>query len=480
MLRAVLTRAFAAALLSLGASAFAAGPVFDVNSFADVLDATIDGVCNTTFDNANPVCTLRAAAMEANLGPNPSGEEVTINLQAGVYLFTRAIGAPDDVSNGDLNLTGKVRITGKGLDLSTIDANHLDRVLNVGSGALVKLVDLGVQGGRPPNSQIRSGQGHGGGILNRGGLTLLRCLVRDNRIVSGHAGAGIGSFAGSLTVVESMIRVNHPTIPGENVNGGGIFAASPVLVSRSTVYSNSGNKGGGIYQEAGTLAIVNSTISGNGASSTGAGLFLGAGASATIYNTTIATNSAGISGGGIDLDSSSVALSNSILFNTNSSTFDDLSCSVSSVTSNGYNIIRAPAGCAVAGAYGTSAPSIVALAGNGGLTVTHALLAGQGVDTGNTTGCTDQFGAPLLVDQRGVKRPIGARCDLGAFEKEPIGDVNGDGAVSVLDVFYLINSLFASGPVPVGRANVNGDQLVSVLDVFHLINYLFANGPAPA
>jgi hypothetical protein len=76
-------------------------------------------------------------------------------------------------------------------------------------------------------------------------------------------------------------------------------------------------------------------------------------------------------------------------------------------------------------------------------------------------------------------RPIGVRCDLGAFELEPVGDANGDGFVSVLDVFYLINHLFAAGPVPLGRANVNGDSVISVTDVFYLINYLFAGGPAP-
>jgi hypothetical protein len=60
-----------------------------------------------------------------------------------------------------------------------------------------------------------------------------------------------------------------------------------------------------------------------------------------------------------------------------------------------------------------------------------------------------------------------------------VGDANADGVVSVLDVFHLINFLFAGGPAPLGTANANGDALVSVLDVFYLINFLFAGGPAP-
>jgi hypothetical protein len=94
-------------------------------------------------------------------------------------------------------------------------------------------------------------------------------------------------------------------------------------------------------------------------------------------------------------------------------------------------------------------------------------------------GCTDAFGAALTSDQRGVTRPIGAHCDLGAVEVEPKGDANGDGVVAVSDVFYLINFLFAGSAPPMGRANVNGDMAITVGDVFYLINYLFAGGSPP-
>jgi hypothetical protein len=62
----------------------------------------------------------------------------------------------------------------------------------------------------------------------------------------------------------------------------------------------------------------------------------------------------------------------------------------------------------------------------------------------------------------------------------PQGDVDGDGAVGVADVFYLINYLFAGGPAPFGASDVNGDGALDVLDVFYLINYLFAGGQPPA
>ena len=51
-----------------------------------------------------------------------------------------------------------------------------------------------------------------------------------------------------------------------------------------------------------------------------------------------------------------------------------------------------------------------ALADNGGYTQTMALGAGSSaIDTGTNTGCP-------ATDQRGVTRPQGSHCDIGAYE----------------------------------------------------------------
>ena len=60
------------------------------------------------------------------------------------------------------------------------------------------------------------------------------------------------------------------------------------------------------------------------------------------------------------------------------------------------------------------------------------------------------------------------------------GDVNADGSVTVIDVFYLLNHLFAAGPGPIGSGDCNSDGSVGVTDVFYLLNFLFAGGPPPA
>jgi hypothetical protein len=61
------------------------------------------------------------------------------------------------------------------------------------------------------------------------------------------------------------------------------------------------------------------------------------------------------------------------------------------------------------------------------------------------------------------------------------GDVNGNGAINVTDVLYLINYLFIDGPEPLPweSGDVNCDGIINTTDVVYLINYLFINGPPP-
>ena len=61
------------------------------------------------------------------------------------------------------------------------------------------------------------------------------------------------------------------------------------------------------------------------------------------------------------------------------------------------------------------------------------------------------------------------------------GDVNGDGAIDVADVLYLINYLFKNGlaPRPLAAGDVNCDGRVSISDVVYLVNYLYKGGDPP-
>ena len=175
-----------------------------------------------------------------------------------------------------------------------------------------------------------------------------------------------------------------------------------------------------------------------------------------------------------------VTLSNSLFANVNDKTHgnDDCSTSSSTVTFSGGMVLRSIAGCGYSGFAYEGDPLLGPLKDNGGRTLTAIPSSDLAINMGPAGGCAGISGT-LTVDQRGVKRPIGAACDVGAVEVEPKGDVNGDGVVNLADVFYLINYLFAGGVAPLGRANVNGDTVVTVADVFYLINYLFAHGQPP-
>ena len=62
------------------------------------------------------------------------------------------------------------------------------------------------------------------------------------------------------------------------------------------------------------------------------------------------------------------------------------------------------------------------------------------------------------------------------------GDVNQDASIDAVDIVYLINYLFNSGPVPLpfaDQGDVNNDEKTDVVDVVYLINYLFMEGPGP-
>ena len=82
------------------------------------------------------------------------------------------------------------------------------------------------------------------------------------------------------------------------------------------------------------------------------------------------------------------------------------------VTSNGHNLDN-DGSCQLSGT--GDKPNASAILGplqdNGGATVTHALLPGSQAIDGVGQGFCD-----IITDQRGVTRPQGTLCDIGAYE----------------------------------------------------------------
>ncbi len=61
------------------------------------------------------------------------------------------------------------------------------------------------------------------------------------------------------------------------------------------------------------------------------------------------------------------------------------------------------------------------------------------------------------------------------------GDANGDKAIDISDVVFLIQYIFAGGPAPspLAAGDANCDLFVDISDAVYLIAYIFASGPNP-
>ena len=93
--------------------------------------------------------------------------------------------------------------------------------------------------------------------------------------------------------------------------------------------------------------------------------------------------------------------------------------------SGDHNLFGTLKGCVVAlplsdhDVFPVSHPHLAALADNGGFTQTVALKKGSAaINHGSPAHPGSGGGACVRLDQRGVKRPQGPRCDIGAYERK--------------------------------------------------------------
>ncbi|NUM44027.1 MAG: hypothetical protein HUU38_04915, partial [Anaerolineales bacterium] len=338
-----------------------------------IVDTLGDGT-PAPCDGNNHCATLRDAIETAN---NSAGTTTIV--------FAGGLNGTLTLTEGELTLSSNVVLQGPGASTLTVSAGSLSRVFNVLSGNVTL---SGVA--------ITDGFGTvGGGIQNTGNLLLSNVAVFNN---TGDVGGGIAS-SGILTL------------------------------TASAVYANTAFNGGGIDVDFGTATLINSTISGNTASNTGGGLMVAGGGTVHLNNMTIANNAATGGGevpteggtGGVQLSSGAVNVQNSLIAgNTSAGSGSAFNADCNTpLTSLGYNLTGDGTGCSLSGTGDlTVLPGDVfvivlgSLQDNGGSTWTHALLAGSpALDVANTSACE-------ATDQRGISRPQGTACDIGAFERE--------------------------------------------------------------
>jgi len=431
-----------ALVLTLGLSL--GGPVqaatFTVTKTAD----TADGNCDAD-------CSLR----EAIIAANASFGADTIKLPPGTYTLS-IVGTDEDASaTGDLDITGDLTITGDSATNTIVDGAGIDRVFEIdptGTGVIVDISQVTVRNGSAPDVadiERRSGGGidnrgtltltnvvisgneamfiskGGGGLYNRGTMNLADTKVSGNR---GHSGGGIGN-EGTLTVVDCQISGN--TASGASGAGGGLrnYPIGMTVIYNTTVSDNDvvGYNGGGIHNDY-MLNLINSTVSGNTARVHGGGIFntnITALASVTIANNLANTGQ----GGGI-YNTVEIQIETTLLADNFASGVAN-NCMVPSggnFTDFGYNLEDADScGFTGTGDIINTDPLLGPLKDNGGYTYTHALFAGSpAIDGGNPNGCTEVDGVTeLTADQRGFVRPVDGNgdsipiCDIGAYEYVP-------------------------------------------------------------
>ena len=184
--------------------------------------------------------------------------------------------------------------------------------------------------------------------ITAGAVVSLNDLTMANGNVPAQSGGGINN-AGTLTVVRSAVSGNTANTGG---NGGGIFNTGILTISSSAISGNSvssvtgAGSGGGIFNAGGTLTISNSTISGNSAvgpggnSDSGGGIITNVGI-VTLTNTTITGNTADFGGGVWNLNSGTVHSGNTIIALNTAPTGPNLD---GVFVSDGHNLIGTASG----------------------------------------------------------------------------------------------------------------------------------------
>jgi hypothetical protein len=380
---------------------------------------------------------------EGPTGLPPIGSSITVKGHDSSIV--RAKGAPEfrlfEVEN-----SGSATLTISGLALRNGDVSNAPgndngaAILLPGAGALV------VRGSTlSSNSAVNGGAISAGGaavkIVNstlRGNTALLvdggggavqsvdgPLRIDSSVITNNKAAAGGGGVSGQSTTGQSLLKITDSAVT-DNVskleNGGGgvsTFGNERLVIRRTTIADNSytgigvAGAGGGI-RNTGEMTITDSTISGNVAggpgleNAEGGGIFNASGGKGTISATTIAGNRAlgpGAAGGGI-ANESAVTLKATIVAANRSG-----NC-LGRVVDGGFDLEDGHS-CGFAKHAVKANPRLASLADNGGPTKTMALKRGSPAIKRVRAKSPVCAGT---VDQRGVARPQGPRCDIGAFE----------------------------------------------------------------
>ncbi|MCA9102605.1 MAG: hypothetical protein KDA63_15705 [Planctomycetales bacterium] len=368
--------------IDIGAVEFQDTAIPGQGLFVDEASDVVDG------DFSVGHLALREALILANL--NAGADAITFDpILAGSTIF---------LTNGQLQITDDVTITGLGADDLAIDAQGNSRVVAVTNNANAGISGLTLTGGHDDR---------GGGLRNfAGSTTTLTAVAIDGNTstqINYDSGGGLWN-QGDLTVIDSLI-VGNTSVGG----GGGIWSNAALTITGTTISGNSSTLGfgGGVYTE-GTTSIEHSTITGNSANN---------------------------DGGGIHRYDDTLTLSHTIVANNTAAAGPD----IDGILTANWSLIEDTTGATINGANNVTGvdPMLGPLADNGGPTRTHAVMPGSpALNAGDPA-----FVGPPNNDQRGAPFVrVSGTIDIGAYEAQTLAlvvDTNvdeSDGDYSALDL----------------------------------------------
>ncbi len=320
---------------------------------------------------------------------------------------------------------------------STIDHSSLGDGGAGGAGGL-----LGGAGG--------SG-GPGGGVANEGTLTLRMSTIAANTTGNGTIG-GTGTMGAPLGT------------PGSGGGGGGISTSGPATIAGDAIVANAtGDRaatgaraggGGGIVACVAapqTVSVDDSTITENTTPSADSEAIEVDCGSMTLLRATVAGNSeagAPSLGTGIEVVGPTSVLAEHDSLVSDNGTTNCAELSSGRLSSQGHNLNFPDLSCPHEL---TGNPRLGSLSPNGGPTESIPLQPGSAALDAIPAGDSS---CAQSTDQRGVQRPVGRGCDVGAFEVTPI--LTGTPSVSSAP-----NSARISYPLSVGTAT-NAQLLLGI------------------
>lgn len=328
----------------------------------------------------------------------------------------------------------KLRITGSAGAPTRISGNYNSRVINhTGTGGYLLLRDviiekgnlsaIGASGGclysagtvvnlehmtlRNCTANSTTGIGRGGGLFAKNSVNLVSSVITGNTVnqASGDyfRARGGGIYAVSIAAFNSTVSLNAATTTGGGssslyTEGGGVMTTGGGRFYGSTIANNSAGKYAGL-RLGGNSAIVNSTVSSNGAVRETGGVW--GGANLVIANSTVAFNySIGTVGTAGVHAASALTLQSSIIANNTQLLGSESDLDAASIDPASANNLIMSSTLATPADTIHADPHLLPLAANGGATLTHALRQDSpALDRGNNT--FEINFVPITCDQRG-------------------------------------------------------------------------------